>query len=475
MVKKSQNRELKKEKVQFPRITISALRGSSAKTIISLGIINALRKKDYKIIPYKKGPDYIDAAWLSKAAGTECRHLDLYLMKEKGVQEVFYRSHELGAISIIEGNRGLFDGIDIYGTYSTAKIAKLLDVPIVLIVDCTKATNTIASLVLGVQTYDPDIPLKGVILNRIAGKRHSEVIKKSIEHHTNIPIVGEIPNLDIKMPERHLGLTTVYETGEFNKKLDYLGDIAEQYLDLDKILQIAISVPKVTIPDKSFKKVVTKASEQKINIGIIRDPAFQFYYTDNLEALEKEGGNIRKFNSMKDNQVNDVDILYIAGGFPEVHAKEISENKKFRDSIKRLADAGIPIYGECGAVIYLGNSVDFKGKKYEMCGVFPLDFALKTRPVGHGYSNVEVDVTNPFFPKGTKFKGHEFHYSYPINWKADSMNTAFQVHKGHGLDGDRDGLFKNNVFVTYTHVISTGSPEWARRLIESARKVKYGK
>lgn len=463
------------KKIYCPRILISALRGSSAKTIISLGITVALKKRGIKIFPYKKGPDYIDAAWLTKAAGEMCRHLDLYLMGETGVSKVFFRQVNSKAVSIVEGNRGLFDGIDIHGTYSTAKIARLLKIPVILVVDCTKTTNTIAPLVLGCQKFDPKVPLSGIILNHVAGKRHGDVISKSIKHHTGLPVLGILPELDIQMPERHLGLTTVTETKDFEKKLDRMGDIAEEYLNLDKMLKIAKKAPGIKIPVKRKKATVKTKHAQTISVGIIRDKAFQFYYPENLESLEQEGANLIEFDSIRDKEIKPVDLLYIGGGFPEVFAEKISKNKSFRDSIKYFAEKGMPIYGECGAVIYLGNSVVFNGKKNAMCGIFPLDFELTKKPSGHGYTEIKVDKKNPFFPKGLTLKGHEFHYSLPINWNAEKFNTAFSVKKGFGFDSKKDGLFTQYVFVNYTHLHAAGAKDWAKLLVNTARKISFSK
>lgn len=469
----AQTKATNKNKMSHPRILISALRGSSAKTIISLGIIVAFIRRGLKIFPYKKGPDYIDAAWLSQAAGEVCDHLDLFIMGENGVREVFNRRANPGTVSIIEGNRGLFDGVDIHGTYSTARIASIFDVPVILIVDCSKITNTIAPLIAGCQKFDPKVLFGGIILNRVAGKRHSDIIRESIEYHTGLPVLGELPNLDLKMPERHLGLTPVGETSDFNQKLELLGDLAERHLDLDKLLKIAKGAPPLSLSYQTQDKKPVLDKTRRIRVGIIKDNAFQFYYPENLIALVQEGAEIIEFDSMRDKSMKPVDILYIAGGFPEVHAEKISKNKSFRDSVRIFAEKGLPIYGECGAVIYLGRSVLYNGQKYNMCGVFPLDFELTKKPAGHGYTDVKVDKENPFFPVGTKLRGHEFHYSIPTNWNPSTYDTAFSVKKGFGFDGSRDGVHKKNVFATYTHLHATGTKGWANWLVKKARKTGF--
>jgi len=462
---------IQQNKVQSPRILISALHGSGAKTIVSLGLSVVFKRLGHEVIPYKKGPDYIDAAWHTKAAGRDCHHLDLYFMSECAIKQAFYQRVNADAITLVEGNRGLFDGVDIHGTYSTARIAKLLKIPVLLIVDCTKATNSVTAMVLGCQAFDPDVQLSGVILNHVAGKRHGDLIKKSIEHHTDLPVLGIIPNLDISMPERHLGLTTVNESDDFKEKLEQLGDIAEEYLDIAKITQIA----RDAVPLSVEKTVTGRSTEKgkKVVIGIVRDPAFQFYYPENLQALRDEGADIIEFNSLVDKKIQPVDLLYIAGGFPEVHADKIARNTSFMSSIRDNVELGLPLYGECGAVIYLGESLEFEGENHKMCGVFPLNFKFSKKPFGHGYTSLKVDKKNPFFEEGVQIRGHEFHYSVPGDWDSSKFSTAMVLEKGFGLDGQRDGLFRKNVFATYTHLHAAGEVKWARSLADVARKTAF--
>lgn len=454
---------------------ISALHGSGAKTILSVGLTVALKRRGFTVVPFKKGPDYIDAAWLSRAAGNPCRHLDLYLMDEQGVREVFVNNTSQQSIALIEGNRGLFDGVDIAGSYSTARIATLLKTPVLLVLDCAKMTNTASALVMGCRAFDRQMELAGVILNRISGKRHGDLISKSIEHHTGIPVLGRLPNLDIDMPERHLGLTTVSETEQLQDKLNKLAEIAETYLDLDRIIQIAHNAQGLDYRSQPTADSAGISAKDKVKIGIIRDQAFQFYYQENLEALQTAGAEIVEFNALRDKTILPVDLLYIGGGFPEVHAEKLSKNKSFRQSVRHYAEKGMPIYGECGAVIYLGRSVRFNGQKYEMCDFFPLDYELTRKPSGHGYSQIIIDQKNPFFAVGGLLKGHEFHYSRPVNWKAGMCSTAFSVKKGYGLDGSRDGLFRKNVLLSYTHLHAAGAREWASALVALARQIKFSK
>lgn len=450
---------------KFPRILISALRGSSAKTIMSLGITVALERRGHKVLPFKKGPDYIDASWLSKAAGSPCRHLDLYFMGEEGLRQAFYPYASPDKLALVEGNRGLFDGMDTKGTYSTASIAKILDIPVILVLDAQKITNTISTFVLGSKALDPKVPIKGVILNKVAGKRHIDILKKSIIENTGLPVLGAVPKISIEIPERHLGLVTADESSEINETLEKLGDMAEEYLDIEAIVELAKNTDEFQFENKES----VEPTEKKVRVGIIRDKAFQFYYPENLETLEREGAELIEFDSMKDKELGDIDLLYIGGGFPEVFAESLSKNISFKNSIKNFADNAGYIYGECGAMIYLGAEVSFEGKTYEMCGVFPLAYEFTKKPAGHGYTEIEVINENPFFPSGIKLRGHEFHYSKVKNWNPEKHKTAFEVKRGIGLDAKRDGLFKKNVFLSYTHLHVGAFKDWAKYLLACKR------
>ncbi len=455
-----------------PRLCITALRGSGGKTLTTLATIAALTGRGQTIRPFKKGPDYIDAAWMSEAAKSACYHLDLYFMSKEQIKEAFVRNLRADSIALIEGNRGLFDGVDIHGSYSTAKIASLLQTPTILVVDCTKCTNTMAAMIKGCMEFDSTVPLMGVILNRVAGERHKNILTESIEHHTGLPVLGAFPKLKFDLPERHLGLITAHEFNERDQLFQTLRELGEKHLDLDRIINLAQSATPLTI--SPVKSPFKGPHQRKVKVGVIKDSAFQFYYPENLEALEKAGAELIQINSLKDPALPpEIDLLYIGGGFPEVQAEGLSQNKSFRESIKYHANQGLPIYGECGAVIYLGEKLTYQGKEFSMCGVFETHFSLRKKPVGHGYADIEVQHENPFFPVGESLKGHEFHYSLIDNWESLGTSTAFKMNKGYGFDGETEGLYKNNVLVSYTHFHAAGAPKWAHWLIQKARAVQY--
>jgi len=457
-----------------PSILIAGLRGGSGKTLVSLGLVSAWRNQGHTVAAYKKGPDYIDAAWLSAAAGSPCRNLDLFLMSSETVRWSFATSGATADVAVIEGNRGLYDGIDAEGSTSTAELAKLLQTPVVLTVDCTKATRTVAACVLGCQRLDPEVPIRGVILNQVAGSRHEAVLRDSIEGTCHLPVVGTIRRLrQQSLPERHLGLVPPQEHGERAKVLRRVANIAKQYLDLDALWNLAVHAPRIELP-AGVPAPGNGAKPTVVRIGIFRDQAFQFYYPENLEALEREGAKLVEISPLHDAQLPEVDALYIGGGFPETAARGLADNESFRGSLRRAIEAGLPVYAECGGAVYLGESLLFEDKQYPMTAALPVTFAFQSKPQGHGYTILEAVKENPFCHIGTSLRGHEFHYTYMQSPAPEDLNFAFRVRRGHGFDGTSDGLCYRNVLACYTHVHALGTESWAPSLIDAATRYNSG-
>lgn len=459
-------------------LIISGLRGGSGKTILSLAIVSYLHfKKGMRVIPFKKGPDYIDAGWLSVAAENPCYNLDSYLIPEDRLFRSFIY-HSRGDISIIEGNRGLYDGMDVEGTHSTARLSKLLNLPVILIIDCTKMTRTAAALVLGAMNLDKDVRIAGVVLNQVSGSRHELIIRQSIERYCSIPVVGAIPRLSgSELPERHMGLLPHQE---HNKKEDIIGlalTIAERYLDMELVLSIGKTGGQIPRMHKGLEPSFLNPgglSGSGLRIGIMRDPAFQFYYEENLEVLRATGAELIEINAIHDTSIPDIDCLYIGGGFPETNAIELSENREFMKSLRAAIEDGLPVYAECGGMMYLGYEIIYKDKRYPMTGIIPLSFIMNEKPISHGYTLVEVTERNPFYPEGLVIRGHEFHYSRPL--KMAELSFSFTMKRGDGIIDKKDGVCYKNVLCTYTHIHAYGTPEWAEGLIKKAieyRRKKY--
>ncbi len=466
--------------MDFPRILISALRGGSGKTILSIGITAAWKSFGKQITPFKKGPDYIDAGWLALAAGRPCYNLDTFLIKKEHTLQSFFLPSIKGDIAVIEGNRGLYDGIDIQGSTSTAELAKLLQTPVILCIDCTKSTRTMAAAVLGCMKFDPDTDIKGVILNRVAGPRHEKILRKNIEHYCDIPVLGAVPKLDWQnFPERHMGLLPTPEHGWAKDSIQAASQIAGRYLDLEALAAVAAYAGALPIPAELRESIPPETrslldSDQQLRpkIGIIKDSAFQFYYPENIEALEAAGAKTIFISPLTSDTIPPVDALYIGGGFPETHARQLAQNVKFRDQLKSLAKEGLPIYAECGGLMYLGEELVLDEKSFPMAGVLPVVFGFSKKPQGHGYTIVAVEQPNPYFKVGTQLKGHEFHYSRVIKWRGTDKDLAFNMKRGAGFINNRDGVCYKNVLATYTHIHALGTPSWAKAMVRNAISYK---
>ncbi|MCJ7774133.1 MAG: cobyrinate a,c-diamide synthase, partial [Desulfobacterales bacterium] len=385
-------------------------------------------------------------------------------------------------IAVIEGNRGLFDGIDTRGRTSTAELAKLLKLPVILCIDCTKSTRTMAAVVLGCLQFDPNVKIKGIILNRVAGSRHETILRKSIEEHCHLPVIGAVPKLkELIFSERHMGLVPTFEHAWALESVEAMSIITEKYIDLKAVEDIARNesfhqLRKSDHGQVSAIELGEKASNgNRPTVGIIKDSAFQFYYPENIDSLYQAGADIVFISPLSSQTVPRVDALYIGGGFPETHAEVLSENIKFRKELKSLADGGLPIYAECGGLMFLGEELILDEKAYPMAGVFPVVFGFSKKPQGHGYTIVEVEARNPYFAVGTEIRGHEFHYSCVLEWKGIDSDLVLLMKKGKGFKDLRDGLCYKNVFATYTHIHALGTPAWAPAFVRAAFSYKTKK
>ncbi len=458
------------EILPIPRAVIAALKGGAGKTFITVGLVAALKARGLSIGVFKKGPDYIDAGWLGLSAGTGCHNLDSYLFSEEIVYKSFLQRSIGHDIAIIEGNRGLYDGVDSQGGYSTAELAKLVKAPVVLIVDATKMTRTAAALVVGCKALDPAVEIKAVILNRVAGTRHENVLRESIEEATSVPVIGSVRKMPLEdFPQRHLGLLSLYEHPKATEFVESAARIVEGSINLDRLIRIASSAEHLEIPDNINQRLPARLdSGSRLRIGVLRDSAFQFYYPENLEALRVTGAELVEISALEPVELPDLDCLYIGGGFPETHSDVLADNVVFKDSLRKAVKAGLPVYAECGGLMYLSKNLLVDDNTYPMVGIFPVDTVLERRPQGHGYIRAEVTAPNPFYPLGTIVTGHEFHYSYVTGMHADTARYAFKVLRGHGIDGKKDGICTSNVLGTYIHVHALGTPLWAQGLLAGA-------
>ena len=460
-----------------PRVIFSALRGNSGKTFLTVGVGACLRQQGKRLSPFKKGPDYIDAAWLGMAMGRPCYNLDVFLMEREGVFSSFLARLPQTDGALIEGNRGLFDSMDPKGNYSTAELAKLLQTPVLLVVDCSMTTRTAAAMVLGCQHFDPEVAIKGILLNRLGGARHESVVRSAIEESCGVPVLGAVPKIKGGVfPGRHMGLVPPQEHLGASQAIDEASGIVARYIDIEKVWEIASGSPPLYLPDLNREEACPDRGREgwpiytsrQPRIGFIRDSAFWFYYPDNLEALEKLGACIVECNALDDEELPPLDALYIGGGFPETHAEALAANCGFRRSLRDAVERGLPVYAECGGLVYLGEKLIVEERVFPMLGVFPLNFVLGKRPQGHGYTILEVDRPNPYFPTGEILHGHEFHYCRILDGEEGKFTLVFNVRRGYGINGRRDGLCYRNVLALYSHLHTSGAKGWARALFEQA-------
>lgn len=466
----------------FGRLLISSPQGHSGKTIVTVGLCDVFKRRGLSIQPFKKGPDYIDPSWLTVAAGRSCRNLDLFLIPEDRLLPSFQQSCKGVNLAIVEGAMGLYDGLDSHGT--TAEIARLLNIPILLVINTTRMTSSIAAMVTGYQHFQKDIPIAGVILNYVSGTRHESKLRNAVDQYCGIPVVGSIPkDQDLRIIERHLGLIPSSESGEAESLVERIGRKLELQLDLDNIFKIARSFKtnfKTTsddptaFPNSPFEKIRDEVKVRRaktVRIGILRDRAFNFYYPENFEALVNEGAELLFIDSFKD-RLPKVDGLYIGGGFPEFFLKELEGNRSLRHDIAEAVQEGLPVYAECAGVMYLCRSISWQNRSYEMVGIIPAEAQLSEKPEGHGYVVAEVMIENPIFPVGLTIRGHEFHHSSLVN--LNGLQFAYRILRGQGMTGKRDGIVYKNLFASYIHLHALGTPEWAKGFVSLASKEKSG-
>lgn len=454
-------------------LLISAAHKSSGKTTITLGLCAALAARGLQVQPFKKGPDYIDPMWLGTAARRPCHNLDFYTMERDEIRATFARYAARADVSLIEGNKGLYDGLDLEGSNSNAALAALLDAPVVLVIDAQGMTRGIAPLILGYQAFDRGIRIAGVILNKLGGKRHESKLRAVIEHYTDVPVLGAVQNApELQIVERHLGLIPSHETGLADDRIDRIARVVAQQVDLDRLLAIARTAPAVSYAPMA--EAALPAAD--VRIGIARDAAFNFYYPGDLDALRAAGAELVEIDMLRDERLPEIDGLLIGGGFPETQMEQLQANVSMRTAVRRAIENGLPVYAECGGLMYLARSIEWQGRKCEMVGAVPGDAVMHDRPVGRGYIRLRETGAGPWPLAGAagqlgEIAGHEFHYSSLENLPA-GLKYAFEVLRGSGIDGRHDGIVYKNMLAGYAHLRDVRGNRWAARFVDHVRTCK---
>lgn len=445
---------------------ISAAHKSSGKTSVTLALCAAFRKRGLAVQPFKKGPDYIDPLWLSQAAGRSCYNLDYYTMEREEIDQLFRASMQDAAIGVIEGNKGLFDGLDLEGANSNAALAAQLGSPVVLVLDTQGMTRGVAPLILGYQAFDSNIRIAGVILNKVGGSRHESKLRQVIEHYTDVPVLGAVQrHPDMHISERHLGLVPSNEVSRSQAQIERMGELITQQVDLDALLEIAgtgSALPGALPVEHHI------ATGKRVRIAVARDAAFGFYYSSDLEAMERAGAEIVPFSPLHDSEVPVADGLFLGGGFPETHLARLAANEAMGASIRQFIEDDGPTYAECGGLMYLCRHLTWNGKQGKMLNIIPADVVMHERPQGRGYVQLEETGRHPW-PGGHTIAAHEFHYSALENLDP-GVTFAYRVRRGYGIDGRHDGIRYRNLLASYAHLRDTRRNHWTSRFIEFVRQ-----
>lgn len=385
---------------------------------------------------------------------------------EAAVRQAFVRGAQGSDFSLIEGNHGLYDdSLSDDGATSTAALARQLQSPVILVVNAARMARSVAAMVRGYQLFEPQTNIAAVILNNVAHSRHEQKLRQAIERYCYLPVVGAIPRDDaLAIPDRHLGLIPCAEDDALLPAVAACRRMAQQSIDLDAVLALAQTVP--LLPEQTDDRPGA-IPEPVVRLGVIRDKAFSFYYPANFEALTEAGAELVFIDALVDPALPPVDGLYIGGGFPEMFMAQLSANVSLRHDIRRAAEAGLPVYAECGGLMYLCRRIVRGDQSAEMVGALPAEVELTDHPQGHGYVLARAEAGNPFLPAGTIMRGHEFHHSRVINLPAD-LQTGYRLSRGKGLGGGRDGWVHRNILAGYTHLHAAGSPGWAKGLVKQA-------
>ncbi len=455
------------------RLLISAAHKSSGKTTISIGLCAALAARGEAVQPFKKGPDYIDPLWLGLAAGRPCYNLDPYLSGAAELRAELARRMQGATIGIVEGNKGLYDGVDLEGSNSNAAVAALLGAPVVLVVDARGMTRGIAPLILGYQAFDPGIRIAGVILNRVGGARHEAKLRAAVEHYTTLPVLGAVREDErMSIEERHLGLVPSNEAEGARARVDEIGALIASQVDLDAVLAVARAAATLApVPAGA----PAPAAGARVRVAIARDAAFGFYYPGDLEALREAGAELVAFDALHDTRLPQADGLFIGGGFPETHMEALAANEELRGQVRASIEAGLPAYAECGGLMYLARSIEWNGRCAPMAGAIPADIVMHRRPVGRGYVHLRETSSCPWPRRpdahAQPIRAHEFHYSSVENLPADT-EFAYEVERGHGIDGRHDGIVHRNLLASYAHLRTIEDNPWAPRFVDFIRRCK---
>ncbi|MGB1011021.1 MAG: cobyrinate a,c-diamide synthase [Thiolinea sp.] len=467
-------------------VLISAAHKSSGKTTLSIGLCAAMHARNLRVQAFKKGPDYIDPLWLSAASDNPCHNLDFNTMTHSEILQTLQYYGANADFRLIEANKGLYDGIALDGSDSNAALAKLTDSAVILVLDTRGMTRGIAPLLMGYQAFDHDVNIAGVILNRTGGDRHVGKLQRAVEEYTDVTVLGAVRNdPEMVIEERHLGLMPSNESDEAERRIVQIRNLVADQVDLDKVFELGVDRERTDVPkaplalNHPVEAPVNSSKNQSlpkafpVRVAVCQDPAFAFYYPGDLDALQQAGAEIVPVNTLTDKSLPEVDGLFIGGGFPETQMHRLAANESLRADIYQAIEDGLPVYAECGGLMYLSRSIHWRGEQAEMVGIIPGDAVMHEKPQGRGYVKLQetADMIWPGGDTAQTINAHEFHYSALENL-AQTGRFAFRMLRGQGIDGQHDGWIYKNLLASYTHMRHTAQFPWAQRFIEFIRLQK---
>ncbi len=446
------------------RLFVSAAHKSSGKTTVTIGLAAAFRARGLDPAVFKKGPDYIDPLWLARASGRAVYNLDFNTQTGGEIRSLFAEKAAGAGVALIEGNKGLHDGVDTAGSDSSAALARALAAPVVLVVDVTGMTRGIAPLLLGYKAFDPEVRIGGVILNQVATARQEQKLRAAVAAYTDIPVLGALPRAPaVIVKERHLGLTTPGDADGPDARIEAIRTVVEVGVDVDAVLALA----RTALPFQAPARPLAPARNADIVIGVARDEAFCFYYADDLEALERAGARLSFFSPLRDARLPAVDGLFVGGGFPETHGPALAANAGLRADIAAAVAAGMPVRAECGGLMYMARSIAFGGRSDAMVGAVPADAVMMDRPQGRGLALLAPAGASP----GETIPAHEFHHARLVGL-SDDARFAWRVLRGDGIDGRHDGVMVDNLVAGFCHLRDTSRFRWADAFVDQVRRRK---
>jgi cobyrinic acid a,c-diamide synthase len=457
-------------------VLIAGTASGVGKTTVTLALLAAMRRRGLIVQAFKGGPDFLDTGHHTRISGRPARNIDTWMLNFEANKDVLRQAAQGADAVLAEGMMGLFDGKDgATESGSSAEIAKLLELPVILVVDAGKSARSIAAVVLGFELFDVQLPLAGIILNRVASERHFRMLETAILSACKTPILGWLPrDPSIEIPERHLGLHTAEELDNYEdrdgiteRQIEALGLLAEKHLDVDRILSFECGL------DLQSRPVFNQTeSAGRVRIGVARDRAFSFYYEDNFDLLRQHGAVIVPFSPLHDLSVpENIDALYLGGGYPELYAEQLSANAAMRASIQAFAASGRPVYAECGGMIYLSRQLTLtNGITYSMAGVFPFVIEMADKLQQFGYVTVELTDDCLLGMRGTTIRGHSFHYSRMVN--ISRTDTHYRVQYSLSGKQENEGYGVGNVLASYIHLHFRAAPAAALHFVAVARKMQ---